>query len=206
VNGRDVRTPMIKTVNCLVIAVACLLFLGNVADGYSGPNCLGPYCVESNTKTQTLFERLGSPLSQNGRYTGYCFESQDDKTFLYFDARADDETVVGDLFLSDFPDCLHIKIRTTPQRISVWKTREGIGFGSSLREVEKAYGSQYSQDAVPYSEPNQLKALLRGYRPGDPKPRIGNKILSFRDSASLKSAEFCFRDGKVSCIFLSDNE
>jgi hypothetical protein len=141
---------MTKATNCPLIAVACLFFLGNTVGGYSGPNCLGPYCVESNTKTRTLFERLGSPFSQNGRYTGYCFESQDDKTFLYFDARADDETLVGDLFLSDFPNCLHSKIRTTPQRVSTWKTREGIGLGSSLREVKKAYRTGVNIHRTPF--------------------------------------------------------
>lgn len=191
-----------------------LLFASLLAGGasqeavkYSGPNCLGPFCIDHDVSVPVMFKRLGEPAPRVSSFSPYCYKAEDGKTFTYFDTLGPDSKVAGTLFLSDFPNCVHIAVRTTHDDLRGWKTPEGIGLGSSQADVVKAYGSNFSGGRIVAGDSRVLKFMIRGYREEDRTTRIGDKTVSYNGASDdLRTAEFCIRDGRVSCIFLSHNE
>jgi hypothetical protein len=172
---------------------------------YSGPKCLGPFCVDSAVPTRTLFNQLGAPAARVSPVFPYCYQSQDGTTFLYIDTQGSEPGVSGAVFVSDFRNCIHMKIQVTSGGLNAWKTPEGVKIGSSEDDVIKAYGKPSSEDKV---NSQTYRFAIRGYRPTDKVPMIANKMLLYNDLTgdSLNAAEFGIRSGKVSFIWLSRNE
>ncbi len=174
---------------------------------YSGPNCLGPFCIDHDVSVRVLFKRLGEPAPRASSFSPYCYKAEYGNTFAYFDTMGPDSKVAGALFLSDFPNCVHLVVQTTHDDLHAWKTPEGIGLGSSQADLAKAYGSKCSHEGIVAGDSRILKFMIRGYREGDRTPRIGDKTISYNGALDdLRTAEFCIRDGRVTCIFLSHNE
>jgi hypothetical protein len=199
----------------MIMSRAMMLFLAVLLAGgvsqenvkYSGPNCLGPFCINHDVSVRTVFKHLGAPISRASKFSPYCYKAEDGKAFAYFDTMGPDSGVAGALFLSDFPNCVRIAVQITHDDLRRWKTPEGIGLGSSQEDVIKVYGSTFSQEKVVAGDSRILKFMIRGYRQGDPSRRIGDKTVSYNGAPDdLRTAEFCIRDGKVSCIFMSHNE
>jgi hypothetical protein len=95
-------------------------------------------------------------------------------------------------------------VQETNQDLRAWKTREGIGLGSREEDVARGYGApshEWNVDSKTY------RIVIRGFREGDKRPAIGSKRLSYSgDTENNYVAEFGIRQGKVSWIFLSQND
>jgi hypothetical protein len=95
--------------------------------------------------------------------------------------------------------------RVTEENLGAWKTPENIKLGSSENDVIKAYGKPSSQEQV-VSQTH--RHVIQGYRPWDKLPVIAEKTMLYNDPKGddLSAAEFGIRGGKVSYIWLSDEE
>src|SRR5947209_7646838 len=124
------------------------------AQVYSGPERLGPFHIDRNTPTKSFFKELGTP-KQNRE--PYCYQSQDKKAFLYFETIHAEKGVVGAIFLSVFPNCVHLPVQSANGVLN-WKTDKGIELGSSEADVVKAYGKPSSQEKVNLQDPRYIRA------------------------------------------------
>jgi hypothetical protein len=176
-------------------------------NGYSGPNCFGPFCLDRAVPIQTAVRQLGTPPLRNSEFGPFCYTHADGKSFLFLDTLAHDSETIGSLLLSDFPNCLHAPVQITRDDLLAWETRQEIGLNSSENDVVNAYGTEFYKEALLQTDENMMKFLIRGYRPDDKSPPIGEYTISYSGAEDdLRLAEFCIRSGKVSCIFLSRNE
>jgi hypothetical protein len=174
---------------------------------YSGPQCLGPFCLDRTITTRSLFTRLGASASRSSRFNPYCYESQGGKAFLYLDTPDSEPQEVVTVSLADFANCVHMPVKATDDDIHGWATVERIGLGSLETDVVKAYGSRYSKEKIVHGDERALVSMVRGYRRGDKPSDIGETIIRYHGTwDDLRTAEFCIRDGKVSCVYLSRNE
>ncbi|MFI5098722.1 MAG: hypothetical protein ACHQT6_12185 [Candidatus Acidiferrales bacterium] len=177
--------------NSTTLSRAAFLFVSSFfpvfanAQAYSGPSCLGPFCVDRKLSQDDVFEQLGAPGS-----TPWDYRSQDKSQLL----RVIESTNfnVGGLILSD-PSYFHRSgeqyITATKVKFGDWKTTEGIGLGSSEMEVRKAYGKPSGETTVlsqGRDAPIETKRLFY-------KGRLNNVV---------EAAAFDIRNGKVSSIEL----
>lgn len=193
-----------------MILLALALSVGTVANAqkYSGPNCLGPFCIDRNVPARNLFKQLGPPAPRPSRLFPYCYQSQDGKKFLYVETFDSEPDVTAEVFLSDFPNCIHARKKQTTEDLGAWTTREGIRLGSPEADVVKAYGKPSSELKVD-SKLYQLR--IRGHQREDKLPQlkdVGEKRIFYNGDVTtdLSAAEFGIRGGKVSYIWLSHNE
>ena len=133
---------------------------------YTGPNCLGPYCVDRVVLLRSLFERLGQPATKS---EPFCYQSQDGRTFLMVVNRADSSRITGEVLLSDFPNCANTPKQVTTDNLQAWRTKEGIGLGSTEEDVLKAYGKPNSNLKFG-TKLHDYMLVIRGYRPWHEKP------------------------------------
>jgi hypothetical protein len=114
---------------------------------------------------------------------------------------------VAEVLLSDFPNCTSRPRQNTENDLLTWKTKEGIGLGSSEEEVVEAYGRPSAEEVE--DSRNYARAIY-GYHPSAKKPpEIGHKSLFYAGILRENewcSAQFGIRDKKVSWILLSVNE
>lgn len=185
-----------------------------VAQEYSGPKCLGPYCLDRKVSDHSLFNRIG--VQPESAPNLRCYE-EPKGAFLFFETFDTEPHNVADVLLSTFPSCMHMKVHLSSGDLLSWKTPEGIGLGSTEADVLKAYGDPSSRTPITgvdsqSSQGSRLesiyKFIIRGFRTGDKVPPVGDHDLFYRskDLDDLRAAEFGIRDGKVSWIFLSRNE
>ena len=197
------RTP--ATFLLLTLTLCCGVSVAN-DQGYSGPTCLGPFCITKNVSTRSLWSQLGTPVPRPSESSLYCFEAAKDKSFLWVVARHDDSGLVAETLLSDFPNCLHLRENFSQAALRTWKTKEGIGIGNSDADVLRTYGKPSSvQDLGVHSQ----HVFVKGALPSDKLQPMGDKALFYhneRTDEDLSAAEFGIRDGKVSYIWLSYNE
>jgi len=169
---------------------------------YTGPACLGSFCVDRAISARNLFEKLGQPATKSGPF---CFQSRDGRAFLYVGLIHAIPGRVGDVLLSDFPNCVSRPRQNTQNDLLAWKTKEGIGLGSSEEDVLQAYGKPSADDVV---DSRTCSVVIQGYR-SSKCPQIGNKRLFYSGvlrENMWRSAEFGIRNKKVSWILLSANE
>jgi hypothetical protein len=185
-----------------------LLLLGPTGGPkYSGPQCLGPFCIDGRTTTHKVFQQLGSPAKKASRFDPYCYESQDGRGFLRMEVNDSLPGVVVEAFLSDFSNCEHIPAKVTADDLRAWKTREGVGLGSLESDVVKAYGKPTNRRKIDTKSPHDMNFLVRGYRSGDTVPRVGYASIWYGGAwDDLSVASFGIHDGKVCWIWLSFNE
>ncbi len=190
-----------------MIFLALTLLAGSSAIGqkYSGPKCLGPYCIDHEVRARALFKLLGRPAQKKSQFDPYCYQSRDGETSLYFYTIDSEPGVIGAVLLSDFPNCLHMGKQATENKLDAWKTTENIKLGSSENDVVKAYGKPSSQEKI---ASQTHRHVIQGYRPSDKLPVIAEKTMFYNDPKEddLSAAEFGIRGGKVSYIWLSHNE
>jgi hypothetical protein len=158
------------------------------AQTYSGPKCLGPFCVDRKVSTKMLVERLGPSISNRGAYG-----TKDRLAFLQIVGAPKDE--IGTVELGDTSTLKPSEkelLATSKEDFRTWKTREDIGLGSSEEDVLKAYGKPSGQ----YS--------IRSSREAGGSP-IDTKTISYkgRIGGAVKAARFDIRSGKVASIELS---
>jgi hypothetical protein len=188
----------------LRILVVLSLLAGSLAAAqtYTGPKSIGPYTIQHDTPVQTLFEMIGKPARLSSDY--YCYVSADRSTFLVLIRMAGMPTKVGEVMLSDFQNCVNKPLQVTKANLQAWKSKEGIGLGSSKEEVIETYGSPSSQESIGY---DYRSIILGAPAHSKKKPEVGTTILSYRGTRDdLSAACFGIRDGKVAWLFLSYNE
>lgn len=172
------------------------------AQKYTGPRCLGPYCLNRDAVISQLFKQLG-PAPRNSEFAPYCYESKDHGVFLYLRSAEGVPPTVDAAFLSDFPNCMHMATASTTDNLNRWRTPEGIGLGSSEQDVLHAYGKP-SREGKPDSK--TYRGLVKGYQKDDTLPDLGDKELQYgagQAMGDLSLAKFGIRNGKVSYIWLS---
>jgi hypothetical protein len=213
-------TPVIIEVMIRNIVVAIVVAVAAVTPPkYAGPGCLGPFCLRDRVTDRQLFDRIGKANQPNGQSL-YCYEASQDGTFLYFETVTSEPHVVGDVFLSLSSNCMHMQVRKASASLKEWKTTEGIGLGSTEKDVLKAYGAptaritinqDNSASQAPGADTQESIARLRirGFRAGDRASKLAEHRLFYGpapNSDDLRTAEFGINDGRVCWIFLSRND
>jgi hypothetical protein len=174
-------------------------------DDFRGPKCLGPFCLGMTVYPRSLFEQLGSPKM---RADAYCFQSDRDHLFLCITTEEALKGAVVSVFLSDFSNCLHHPQQITHADLTAWKTREGIGIGSTEEDVLKAFGKPLDRWKA---TPDQILGLMEETRKGDKPPIAGQSVewmLAYgsTNKDELRFASIGLRNGKVSYVWLSESE
>jgi hypothetical protein len=194
----------------LTIFLALALCMGGAANTrkYSGPNCLGSFCIDHNVPARTLFKQLGSPVPRASLLSPYCYQSQDGKVFLYVETFDSEPDITAEVFLSDFPNCIHARKKPTPDNLGAWMTGEGVRLGSPEADVRRAYGKPSEEIKI---DSKIYQVRIREHRNEDKLPQLGEiaeKLMFYNGDTSddLSAAEFGIRGGKVSYIWLSHNE
>ena len=189
----------------LLLIVALFIAESDIGHrAYKGPKCLGTFCVNNTVTAPQLLRRLGARTS-NGS-SPFCLEDKSDRIFVRINTIHETPEKVGDVLVSDFPNCFgESKANAKPRD---WKTTEGIGLGSREEQVWSAYGKPESEDHVT-SRTYSLLTLEHGAKSGHRD--IGEKCLFYNgirdaDENDWASAQFGIRSGKVSWILLSVNE
>lgn len=157
------------------------------AQAYSGPKCLGLFCLDQIVSLDSLAQRLGGPSSGGGIY-GY--RAKDGQAFLIIAQRESGE--LGYVSLRDFAKWGMWQRRDeklTSEELHAWKTAEGIGLGSSEEDVLETYG-----------KPSGTVDLITQ----DTGPQTVQKKLIYKGHLDevVRAAMFGIRSGKVSSIEL----
>jgi hypothetical protein len=190
-----------------ILCLALLLASGVAsAQKYSGPKCLGPYCIDRDTRVRQFLQQLGPPPRRGSVFLPYCYQSQNQETFLYVRATVEEHATVAGVLLADFPNCMHMSTTVTTNSLMGWKTPEGIGLGSSEEDVVRNYGKPTREEKT---DSKSYKFLIPSYRQGDTSPDVGDKQLVYSAGpaiADLSLAQFGIRNGKVCFILLLYSE
>jgi len=189
-----------------MLSLAAIVLCQSGGQKYTGPQCLGPFCMDRRTSSHDLFHKLGPPARKSGPY---CYEAKEKKNgFLYFTTVHSDPGLAVQVFLSDFPNCLHMLKRVSDADLRTWKTPEGIGLGSLEKDVVRAYGKPSEEFSINPKDARAMALWIRGYRSGDRVANVGDRVLSYAGDLSqdLSTAGFGIRDGKVAWIWLSADE
>jgi hypothetical protein len=191
----------------IVILILLAIVGGNSAFGqkYSGPKCLGPFCIDHEVRARALFRLLGPPAPKKSAFDPCCYQSEGEETSLYFYTIESETGVTGAVLLSDFPNCLHLGKQNTKENLGSWKTPENVKLGSLEDDVIKAYGKPSAEVTA---DIQAHRHVIQGNRPSDKLPIIADKTMFYNspNGDDLSAAEFGIRHGKVSYIWLSDNE
>jgi hypothetical protein len=192
----------------LILWVCSYSYGQNRADKqkYTGPNVLGPFHIDRTVSVRDLFHLLGQTSRFNKE--GFCYRTN--TTYFWFSEMAHNPTQVGNVLLSNFPNCMDSHIKISAVVLSEWRTEKGIKLGSTTQEVLKAYG-QPTEDikisGTDYRWIIQGDYLVKENRYTDRKrPEIGDRALAYKISDELRSATFGIRNGKVVWIYLSNSE
>lgn len=190
----------------LAIVLLCESQAGK--QSYAGPNALGLFRIDRDVFVRSLFERLGQPTTTKSNH--FCYQSRSANSYLWFDRMAHEPGQVGDLLLSDFPNCMDRPVQVVSEDLGAWKTEEGIRLGSTAEEVLKAYGRPSSRDKIErtaYRWVIQGDYIARENRyTNKARPERGDRVLVYTSPHELRTAEFGIRSGRVAWIFLSQNE
>jgi len=174
-------------------------------DAFVGPDCLGPFCTYGEVSLDSLLRHLGLP-AQKVAPSLECFQSPDGRASLHFATDVEETSGIADFLLSEFLNCIHRRKAITTKTLREWKTPEGIGLGSSEAEVVKAYGAPTATRKLDAQKPIvEVKGLLAGYRAGDTRPQVGEKLLIY-GPRELLQVDFGIREGKVSYIGLKESD
>jgi len=176
------------------------------SEAFEGPECIGPSCMYGGSSLRSVLGQLGS-LAQRPSPSGlYCYQSQADGAFLYLVTGHEHEPPqIEAVSLSDFANCAHQAETPTKSNLYSWKTPEGIGLSNTEEDVLRTYGKPSRVVTAGSKTASEYAELIRGYKEGDKLPDIGQKALRY-DARELGGAEFGIRSGKVSYIWISNEE
>ena len=151
------------------------------AQRYFGPKCLGLYCVDRDTLVSNVMKKLGPSPARSSEFAPYCYESPEQKVFLYLRSAEAVPPTVDAILLSDFPICANMPVAFAKDELNGWKTPQGIGLGSSEQDVLNAYGKPSREEKI---DSRIYKELIKGYKKGDPLPDAGEKELVYGAGAT----------------------
>ena len=177
----------------ILLAVTLLAPIAACAQEYSGPRCLGPYCLGRTVSAQSLLKQLEVP-GKEATFTFWhflaIFKSSDGRTCLDLRENPDSPSDVSYILLKDTSRCPG---QNTKEDLRAWRTPEGVGLGSLEKDILGTYGR-------PTSEQNR-KSENHDLRPG-------SRQISYRGKlkGSVRTAKFEIHDGRISCISLSNIE
>jgi len=131
----------------ILIPFLLILPIKTVAQTYSGPKCLGRFCVDRDVPITDWVKPFGSPPASGPPYI-YIYRS----TGAFLVVRGTELTdAVGGITLSEFPmpSASSDKNDYTAVKIDLrgWKTPEGIGLGSTEANVRAVYGPPTGEQA-----------------------------------------------------------
>jgi len=177
---------------------------------YAGRMDLGPFRIDRDISLESLFDRLGRSSSLAGDV--FCYQSEDGKTFLAITRMVApyEPKLAGVVTLSGFSNCTGARPQITPDELTMWKTDKGIGLGSNVEDVRKAYGKPSQEDKI---EGTKYRWVIHGdFRDGhylkDERPELGEAVLVYRGGATddFRTSSFGISNRKVVWIVLSKHE
>jgi hypothetical protein len=176
---------------------------------YTGPKCLSVFCFEGGSE-KNLTAAFGKLPKKK---TLYCYKTSDSKAYLQY--QIEDEykvngkvVTIGAMVVTDFPDCAAQYSRLASSSVQLeWKTPEGIGLGSSEKDVVRAYGKPVERESVTAESAAGMMMVGDHGKPKDVPANAGDTLLTYKsDFADLSLTWILLRHGKVSGIRLLDTE
>jgi len=198
----------LRSLGLFILAFASLSFGQTQSRHYAGPHLLGPYDLEGHMPVDSMFKLLNVvPTSDSP----ICFRSTDG-TYMWIERMgmetAEERRFVGGLLLSNFPNCVRNPVHLTREAVGKWKTKEGIGLGSTKQSIITTYGKPSEDKRI--KGDSYLDIIVGGFQSSEftvkPKPDIGDEVLEYTEAGSLLSAEFGMRRGIVVWLEISKNE
>lgn len=182
------------------LGLILLLLLAGPA--YRGPRQLGPFRIDRITTLSNLLAVLGEP--QETQADILCYADHARRAYAWIGRMAGDRRLAGDLMLASFPICVGTPVRNSQADLRLWKTKEGIGLGSTRAAVLRAYGKPS------YEAPLASDSAALVYNPRllpVPGPRVVYQQLGYlAQGDELRAAKFGLVHGRVVWIFLTANE
>ncbi len=161
------------------------------AQAYSGPKCLGPYCVGQPVSAKRLINQVEAPGEEFSFWMLLAvYKSTDGRTCLDLRENPDSPDDITYILLSDTSRCPG---QNSKDDLRAWKTPEGVGLGSLERDVLGTYGK-------PTSEQNG-KSKYHEQCAGTREISYSGKL-----AGSVRTTKFGIHNGRVSCISLSNIE
>ena len=176
---------------------------------YAGPRKLGPFDLDTEMPMSEMFDLLKvAPIKMANPI---CFRSTDG-TYMWIERMgmetAEEREFVGSIFLSIFANCVRNPVHVSPESIAKWKTKEGIGLGSTKQDVLRIYAKPSKHNVIKGDMYQSI--IVGGFQGGiytiTPKPDIGYEVFEYTEKDSLMTAEFGFRKGIIIWISISENE
>jgi len=109
------------------VLFAVVLTVTAVAQEYSGPKCLGSYCLDRKISDHCLFNRIG--VQPESARNLRCYEEPAKGAFLFFETFDTEPHNVADVLLSTFPNCMRMKVHLSSGDLLSWKTIRRNWFG-----------------------------------------------------------------------------
>lgn len=187
------------------LLLVTLLYVPNaVAQTYSGPRCLGPFCFGRDTSNDAWFKMLGAPSAQEAPYA-YLYE----KAFV--EVMPDHKLTITDSprYAADIkqlasPD--ETLWARTSTNIYAWKTPERVGLGSSEASVLHAYGRPPGELRLTTRTVGHIVEEGRLIYKGQFRGLIPDKNIQYNGHAPalLAEAVFGLTNGVVTTIELTE--
>jgi len=175
----------------ILLTMASLVPIGARAQVYSGPKCLGPYCVGQSVSAKSLINQVEAPGEVFSFWMFLAvYKSTDGRTCLDLRENPDSPDYISYILLSDTSRCPG---QNSKDDLRAWKTPEGVGLGSLERDVLGTYGK-------PTSEQNR-KSKYHEQCAGTREISYSGKLAD-----SVRTTKFGINHGIVSCISLSNIE
>ncbi len=151
-----------------------------------------------------LWAATGKPALPRGHFL--CYRDDAKPAYLVIERATDDPSFSRGVSISAAPNCFGKKINQA-SGFENWKTEKGIGIGSTLPELLRAYGHPSSVDTDPRD--------WTVYFPGGRRAKSTRKIMADRriyiyqpqpGPADLSEAEIGVAHGRVAWISLYRDE
>jgi hypothetical protein len=147
----------------------------------------------------------------SGKYT-YCFADKEHGLFLYTRPLDDGSRRVAEVFLSSFPNCMHMPILNTTIDPNIWKTPEGIGIGSTKEDVLHAYHQPVFSEKIG-KDPWQSMEIAGIRESEKSQVYVGDSSFLYAcwldekiGCDDLRATRMGFSHGKLIWIAISDSE
>ena len=176
---------------------------------YAGPRILGPYDLDTEMPMSAMFDLLKvAPIKMA---SPICFRSTDG-TYMYIERMgmetAEERKYVGGVLLSNFPNCVRNPVHETSVAVGKWKTKEGLGLGSTKKDVLRTYGKPSEDNLI--KGDLYLSIIVGGFQGFvftiKPKPDIGDEVFEYTEKDSLLTTDFGLRKGIIIWISISKDE